>query len=152
MQESARGILLTPGREILLMAVATRSGRLWVMPGGRIQPGEEPPAAAVREVAEETGRQGLVAVVKVWIREGTFLDAGVKLPEREHFFLMPTARFEPSPHGMEAAEVGRHRGFRWWTIEEIARSSDRFAPMRLAALLRDLVEHGPPPFPVATGE
>lgn len=37
---------------------------------------------------------------------------------------MPTEWFEPTSAGMEPHELKRHGGFRWWPIEEIARSSE----------------------------
>jgi hypothetical protein len=40
---------------------------------------------------------------------------------------------------------------RWWTIDELERSEERFAPRRLAELLRTLLRDGPPPEPVDVG-
>jgi hypothetical protein len=34
---------------------------------------------------------------------------------------------------------------RWWTAAEIAASDELFAPSRLAELLTDVLEYGPPP-------
>jgi hypothetical protein len=36
-------------------------------------------------------------------------------------------------------------------VNEIAASGDLFSPSRLAELLRDFLEHGPPPEPVDAG-
>ena len=152
MQESARGVLLTPDGLVLLLRVATRTGPLWITPGGRIQPGEEGPAAAVREVREETGRQNLIVGAEIWVRHANYFANGRWLPEQERFFLMPTDTFEPTPQGMEPEERSRHEGFRWWAIEEIAQSAEAFAPRRLAELLRALQQQGPPPSPLESGE
>jgi 8-oxo-dGTP pyrophosphatase MutT (NUDIX family) len=152
MQECARGVLLTPEGQVLLMKVATASGHLWITPGGRIRPGEDAVTAAVREVREETGRQDLSVAAEIWVRHGTYVADGRSLPERERFFLMHSVLFDPTPATMEPAERSRHRGFRWWTVEEIAQSSESFAPRRLAVLLRTLREQGPPPSPLESGE
>jgi pSer/pThr/pTyr-binding forkhead associated (FHA) protein len=40
---------------------------------------------------------------------------------------------------------------RWWTIDEIERSEDEFAPRALAAHLRELIAHGSPNAPVDVG-
>jgi len=152
MQESARGVLLTPTGHVLLMKVAATGHPLWITPGGRIQAGEDAAVAALREVREETGREGLRITAEVWVRHGTCTSGGSQRPERERFFLMPTARFAPTSVGMEREEFQRHMAFRWWAIGEIARSEERFVPGNLADLLRTLVAHGPTPAPIESGE
>ncbi|TCC60403.1 NUDIX domain-containing protein [Kribbella pittospori] len=43
-------------RRLLVVRRANEPGRgLWSLPGGRVEPGENDPAAVAREVAEETG-------------------------------------------------------------------------------------------------
>jgi 8-oxo-dGTP diphosphatase len=57
-----------PDRQLVAVAVVVQAGRVllvhrraddgappWVLPGGKLEPGESPEAAAVREVLEETG-------------------------------------------------------------------------------------------------
>ena len=57
--------LATDGPEFLL--VRTRSGR-WTVPGGRVDPGESPAAAAAREAREEAGVAGALDPVPVaWV-------------------------------------------------------------------------------------
>ena len=152
MQESARGVLVTETGLVLLMKVVGVEGEIWITPGGRLRPGEDPAEAAIREVREETGWAAQVLRDLLWIRTGTFVAGGQRLPEHERFFLMPTARFEPSTQGMESEELKRHSGFRWWSIPEIAASRETFAPRRLAQLLGDLQQCGPPRNPVETAE
>ena len=45
---------LEPGRQHLLLTKRTDNGR-WSLPAGIVEPGEQPAASIVREVAEETG-------------------------------------------------------------------------------------------------
>jgi 8-oxo-dGTP pyrophosphatase MutT (NUDIX family) len=103
------------------MKVAGQTGDLWITPGGRIRPGEDPTAALVREIREETGRDGLVVGTEIWVRHGTYLADGHRLQERERFFLMMTDQFEPSIAAMEpvlcATPVGRsaYRSPAIWT-------------------------------------
>ena len=145
MQECARAVVLTPSGLVLLMKVRGQAGDLWITPGGRIRPGEDLVGALARELREETGRSGLDIRGKIWVRRGKYFADDRWLEEREHFFLVPSERFEPTTAGMEEAELNRHRGIRWWSIPEIEDSPDAFVPPRLAELLRDLRHDGPPP-------
>ena len=145
MQVSARAVLLTSDGFVLLMKVSGHLGDFWITPGGRMCPGEDPVTALVREIREETGRTGVEIRGEIWVRHGKYLAADRWLGEREHFFLVPSERFEPTTAGMEDAERKRHRGFQWWSIPEIADSPDSFVPPRMAELLRNLRHDGAPP-------
>jgi len=125
---------------------------VWITPGGRIQPGETPAQAVKREILEETGCQVAEAGRLVWIRRGRYLADGTWREEREYFFLVPMEKFEPVIAGMEAEELAVHLGFRWWSIEEIDRSSEVFVPNKMAELLRALREQGAPPSPIDVTE
>lgn len=46
---------LVQNGEILLVRQLYRGELIWTFPGGKIEPGETPEAAAIREVREETG-------------------------------------------------------------------------------------------------
>ncbi len=152
MQESARGVLLTSTGLVLLMRIRGSPQDVWITPGGRIRPGESPVEAAIREIREETGLQALIVEREIWIRHGTYLAGSQRLPERERFFLVPTEEFQPTTSAMEPEELSRHRGYRWWSISDLARSRELFVPRRLAELLRDLQQFGPPTSPVESGE
>ena len=53
-QESVNGIVFSDDRQSILL-IKRRDVPVWVLPGGGIDPGESPEAAATREVEEETG-------------------------------------------------------------------------------------------------
>jgi 8-oxo-dGTP pyrophosphatase MutT (NUDIX family) len=58
---SAGGVLVRRLRGEYVVAAIRPAGRppgLWALPKGNVGPGEDPAAAAVREVAEETGARG----------------------------------------------------------------------------------------------
>jgi hypothetical protein len=68
-------------------------------------------------------------------------------PERHH--LVPVAPFEVTPH-VDPRQEGV-TDLRWWTLVEIEASRETFAPRSLAALLRELIERGPPTTPIDVG-
>ena len=69
---SVKGVLFKGARVVLLENERLR----WELPGGRLEPGEDPPASLVREVAEELGVGVAVeAILDSWVYE--------VLPKRE---------------------------------------------------------------------
>jgi len=54
-EHSAGGVILENGCLLLIMMRNLKGDKVWTFPKGHIEPGETPEAAAVREVAEETG-------------------------------------------------------------------------------------------------
>ena len=92
------GALVVDDGRILLV----RESDTWLLPGGRLEPGESPEAGAVREVREETGVDveivGLGAVA-----EQTFRRAGGDATYAFHF---ATFLAEPSSTDL-AADPGR---------------------------------------------
>jgi 8-oxo-dGTP pyrophosphatase MutT (NUDIX family) len=142
-REAVRGILLTPDARVLLIEVENPSTgqRLWITPGGGIEPGESHPEALARELREETGFVLDGGGTRVWIRRHVDHEwNGRRVDYTEHFYLVETAEFTPSAEGNpEAGEVAAQHGFRWWTVEEIVAADRTFAPRRLGELLGDLL-------------
>jgi 8-oxo-dGTP pyrophosphatase MutT (NUDIX family) len=62
------------GRIEVLM-IATDGGKRWGLPKGHVRRGEAAEAAAIREIAEETGLEGEVvshlATIEYWFRSGS---------------------------------------------------------------------------------
>ncbi len=54
-EHSAGGVILEDGRVLLILMRNLKGEKVWTFPKGHLEPGETPRAAAIREVAEETG-------------------------------------------------------------------------------------------------
>ncbi|MCL1949314.1 MAG: NUDIX hydrolase [Turicibacter sp.] len=87
-KEFARMILKTPEGEFLL--VKNANFRSWTVPGGKLEPGEDPKAAAIRETYEEIGVEVLEAT-HLYTGEFHFVDN----PWLGHFYLGTTAKGMP---------------------------------------------------------
>jgi 8-oxo-dGTP pyrophosphatase MutT (NUDIX family) len=153
-RSTARALLVTPAREILLVrfGVAALGRRFWITPGGGIEPGESERDAVAREIAEETGRAAAEIGPAVWTRSVPISWAEPPFTQRETYFWVPTPRFEPSPEAIPTETERREiEAYRWWSLADLEASRERFAPRRIAELLRALFEQGLPPAPIDAG-
>jgi 8-oxo-dGTP pyrophosphatase MutT (NUDIX family) len=110
-------------------------------------------AALRRELVEELGLLEPDIGRCVWQRLHviTFLD-GEWDGQRERHFLVRVPVFEPRPRlSWEQLNSEYMFEIRWWTLDQLERSGETFAPARLPGLVRDLVVNGPPPAPVDAG-
>ncbi|MFT2019711.1 NUDIX hydrolase [Streptomyces sp. 796.1] len=57
---AAYAVCIEDGRVLLARHVSSRGGSTWTLPGGGVEHAEDPFDAVVREVAEETGCDGVV--------------------------------------------------------------------------------------------
>src|SRR4051794_7480908 len=91
-------VLLLDERDRVLLFRARRpeTGRaFWFPAGGGLEEGEDVHAAAVRELAEETGLRDVPLGPEVWRRRHVFTWRGVEYDQRERWFLARVAHFEP---------------------------------------------------------
>ena len=140
-----RGAVIDPANRILLVHFSTG---VWATPGGGIDAGETDEQALRRELAEEVGLTGFALGPQLWIREHAF-EMPAHCGQREGCYLVRTAAFEPRPQ-VDPAIEGIDQ-IRWWTREELAASTEVFAPTRMAAWFAALLDHGPPRVPVDVG-
>lgn len=112
-------------------------GDWWFTPGGGLDAGEGARAAAVRELAEETGlvltADALGPVVHERVAEFRF--AGAHYRQSEVFFLARVHRHEVDSGGFTAQERASVRGSRWWPIAELPAAAERIYPADLPEVL-----------------
>jgi len=110
---SAGGIVFRRDGERTFFLLIRDPYRNWGFPKGHLEEGEEPAAAAVREVAEETGIAGVEMHSPIETIDWTFRFRGRRIHKTCHFFLMETTERRTSPQGAEGISACR-----WATYEQ----------------------------------
>jgi len=155
---SARLILLDPDDRLFLFNVHNPGvfdpadphiEPFWVMIGGLVDEGEDFATAALREAREETAIEVDGPIRWVWKRERRMTWRGRDVLHRERFFLGRTRQTAIDTSGLDEREQSWTLGHRWWRLDEIAASRERFEPVDLGARLAALLQDGPPPTPIS---
>ncbi len=154
LRPAARAVVLDSDNRVVLVRFVFLGGPLWALPGGGIEPGESPEQAIARELIEEVGLRYPVGPL-LWTRDHWFLAMEGWAGQTEQIYLVALGRRgqEIVPE-MSAAQLADEHvtDLRWWMLDEIEAARDvEFAPRRLGALLRDLVDRGPPSAPIDAG-
>jgi ADP-ribose pyrophosphatase YjhB (NUDIX family) len=101
------------GPRAALIARHDRRGRLvWSLPKGHLEQGETPEAAAVREIAEETGIAGRV-VAPLGVIDFWFVAENRRIHKTVHHYLLIAEGGELSDEDIEVVEVA------WVPLDEL---------------------------------
>jgi 8-oxo-dGTP pyrophosphatase MutT (NUDIX family) len=98
---SAGGIVIrTQAQQVYIALIRERGAPIYVLPKGKLEPGESPEQAAYREIAEEAGLTELRLLAALGTK------ARLNLTKRRwkqvHYFLFETTQVQPNPQVMEA--------------------------------------------------
>ncbi|MEV0810557.1 NUDIX domain-containing protein [Micromonospora sp. NPDC050200] len=139
-RRAARVLLVDAGGRVLLFSgwdPSRPDHRYWFTPGGGLDPGESAAQAAARELAEETGLRLAPAElgVPVWSETVEFPFDGVRYRQEQEFFLVRVPGWEVDTTGFTDVERASVSGHRWWSVDELTATSQRYYPDDLPAVL-----------------
>jgi 8-oxo-dGTP pyrophosphatase MutT (NUDIX family) len=95
---SAGGLIYKRVGEDLLFALVRDNFNVWTFPKGKVEPGETPEQAALREIAEEVGLGGVSIESYLGETKYRFLSGDRPVRKRVHWFLVaapPQAEIYP---------------------------------------------------------
>lgn len=138
-RRAARVLLLDPDDRVLLMRYddGPPNGKHWTTPGGGAEHGEDYRAAALRELAEETGWTDVVLLDEVLNRAFEMEYAGQMVCQDERMYLARTDLRQREIRGVEAMHAADGiAAWRWWTLAELESTTEDIWPHGLADLIR----------------
>lgn len=140
-------MVFDPAGRVLLIRCAVRRAdgdlfEFWLTPGGEIEEGEEPLAAARRELREEIGLE--LEVRAAYIERNQFEHQGEMRDNTDYVFVARCGADEPVMRGVTADEIAIMKEIRWWTEAEVEAVGDagleRIFPVDLAVRMREFGE------------
>jgi ADP-ribose pyrophosphatase YjhB (NUDIX family) len=135
-------VLLDPDDRVLLMRYdqPPPNGRHWCTPGGGLNDGEDYPAAALRELAEETGWNDIALLREVYQRTIEMQYAGRLIRQHERLYLARTDQPCRVISGVDEMHASDGiAAWRWWTLAELDSAAEEVWPHDLADLIREVL-------------
>ena len=152
LRDAVRALVLDEGDRVLLVRFDFHAGVWWACPGGGVEPDEADEHAIARELAEEAGIRAYELGPCIWTREHWFRMARRYAGQRERIYLVRAPAIDPRPElTWDALRAEGVTDVRWWTRDELERSSESFAPSRLPELVAAVRDGDLPTSPLDVG-
>jgi 8-oxo-dGTP pyrophosphatase MutT (NUDIX family) len=145
----ARVVLIDNRDCVLLFDTQLAYTRVWLTPGGALNPEETGEQGALRELWEETGLGDVTLSACVWTTQFRFRYQGIMYDQSERYFVARVESWDISNDHWEHTEHTEIQDYRWWSLEEIASSDEQFRPRHLVSLLPPILAGDFPQEPVA---
>jgi 8-oxo-dGTP pyrophosphatase MutT (NUDIX family) len=147
---TSRVLVLDVQHRVLLLLLEDHKlevPRLWITPGGGVEPGETFESGACRELREETG---IVAPLGpcVWKRRRPVHYDGRAYDFDERYFVVRVASDVVDGGSQTDWERQVLKGARWWTLDEMRATDEVLAPRKLAELLAPILADEIPTEPI----
>jgi ADP-ribose pyrophosphatase YjhB (NUDIX family) len=144
-RRAGRVILLDPHERVLLMRYdeTPPNGRHWATPGGGLNPGEDYPAGALRELAEETGWSDIALLGELHRHTRVIEYRRRATRQHERLYLARTDQDRREIRGVAAMHASDGiAAWRWWTLAELDSTDETIWPVGLADLIRNALRDG----------
>ena len=141
----SRVVLLDENDRFLLLKTASPRLQIpvvrWLTPGGGVEDHESHAEGAIRELFEETGLRVDSVGEPIWSIEGQsiFNDGHVQSTYSE-YFVVRTTSFELTNENWMDNEFVDITDVRWWTVEELNTSGEKYSPEPLLEVIQLAIE------------
>lgn len=130
-RKSSRAIVLNKQNQIFLFRYTfdffAEKQYVWITPGGALEEGESFEEALKRELFEELGIELTEPAPEVFYRTPIYeLENGETVRSEERFYLVRLEETEFSYASWTESENKRMTAGKWWSVEEIRKSTEKF--------------------------
>src|SRR5690606_30235231 len=133
---ASRALIFDEQKRVLLLKAWANGQEVWVAPGGEVERGETYCAALMRELGQRGGVVNVGPIV--WIRRYSATDLGSAGGSGDFTELYFHARVHDTAY-RDASVDDDAVSYKWWSLDELVRSTALFAPRAIPTLLASLL-------------